>query len=146
MSLSEAFNNLSTGTYVAGAIIIALSLIQISPIKVNPWTWGAKKIRKILYGEIITKIDNVEIQVSGLRQEMGEDRVVNARVRILQFNDEMLSDQLHSKESFDQVLDDITYYEKYCEEHPDFRNNRTKMAVQNIERCYQKCLVDHDFL
>lgn len=146
MKLIEALNSLSTGTIVTGAIVILLSIIQIVPIKLNPWSWVAKKVRVALYGEIIAKIDSVEAKVSGIIHDIGEDRAVDARIRILQFNDEMLVNQKHSKESFDQVLDDITYYEKYCLEHPEFKNNRTKMAVENIERCYRKCLEDHDFL
>ena len=145
MQLIEIVNKIGVLQIGTGALII-LTIIQIAPIKINPWSWIAKKTRKVLFGEVITKIEKVEAEVSGIRKEMGEDRAVSARVRILRFNDEMLIDQMHSKESFDQVLDDITYYEKYCMDNPDFKNNRTKMAVQNIERCYQKCLETHDFL
>ena len=145
MKLIDIVNQIGVFQIGAGALIL-LTLIQIAPIKINPWSWLAKKGRHALIGELITKIEKVESEVSGIRKEMGEDRAISARVRILRFNDEMMSNQRHSKESFDQVLDDCTDYEHYCNTHPDFKNNRTKMAVQNIERCYQKCLETHDFL
>ena len=145
MKLIDIVNQIGVFQIGAGALIL-LTLIQIAPIKINPWSWLAKKVRHALIGELITKIEKVESEVSGIRKEMGEDRAISARVRILRFNDEMMSNQLHSKESFDQALDDCTDYEHYCNTHPDFKNNRTKMAVQNIERCYQKCLETHDFL
>lgn len=144
--ISQFLSSINPGTYAAGVIILILSIIQIAPLRLNPWSWIVNKFKNLIYGDLIKKIDNVSNQVTGLRDEIGEDRAINARVRILQFNDEMLSERMHSKESFDQALDDITYYENYCKEHPEFKNNRTKMTIENIERCYKKCLEDHDFL
>lgn len=146
MEVAEIVKQIGALPVGVGAVIVMMTLIQVAPIQVNPWSWCAKKIRKALFGELITKIEKVESEVAEIRKEMGEDRAISARVRILRFNDEMIGNVHHSKESFDQVLDDTTFYEKYCDEHPDFKNDRTKMAVNNIKRCYQKCLEDHDFL
>lgn len=146
MEVTEIVKQIGALPCGVGAVVVFMTLIQVAPIRVNPWSFIAKKARKILFGELLMKIEKVESEVSGIRKEMGEDRAISARVRILRFNDEMIGNVHHSKESFDQVLDDTTFYEKYCDEHPDFKNDRTKMAVNNIKRCYQKCLEDHDFL
>ena len=69
----------------------------------------------------------------------------DARRRILRFNDELLNGVRHSQEYFNEILNDVDTYEKYCEDHPKFPNSRTVFAVQNIRDCYAKCLKEHDF-
>ena len=52
----------------------------------------------------------------------------------------------HSEEYFNQILDDITKYEQYCEQHPDFLNARTMATKQIIKEVYTKCMKEKDFL
>lgn len=84
--------------------------------------------------------------VRSLRDEFRESQATEARVRILRFSDEMLHNYRHSKESFDQVLQDIDHYTKYCEEHPHYENERAKSAISHIRRVYQDCLDNGSFL
>lgn len=84
--------------------------------------------------------------VKSLRADFDEEKAVQARVRIVKFNDEILTDQRHSKESFDQVLSDIDTYDRYCSEHPQFVNSKTKLSSENIRRTYQECESKHSFL
>lgn len=93
-----------------------------------------------------TKSDEIIRMIKELREDMDEQRAITARVRILRCNDEILRGELHSKDSFDQTLLDIDEYEKYCNSHPNFVNNKTKMSVSNIKQCYQRCLEEHSFL
>ena len=44
------------------------------------------------------------------------------------------------------VLADIDYYESYCRDHPDYKNNRAVFAIANIGKCYTERLEKHDFL
>lgn len=99
------------------------------------------------------KSDSVSAEVAGLRKDVGklagelaEDRATNARIRILGFSDEVRHGVRHSKESFDQVNLDIDTYRRYCDDHPDYKNNRAVMAIANIERVYADCLRKQDFL
>ena len=84
--------------------------------------------------------------VQALRDEFREDQTTNARVRILRFSDEMLHGYKHSKESFDQALQDIDHYNKYCDDHPKYENERAKSAISHIRRVYQDCLTNGSFL
>lgn len=70
---------------------------------------------------------------------------VSCRVRILHFEDELQEERHHSKDSFDQVLSDITTYDRYCEKHPDFRNHQTVATVEHIRSVYNKRLEKRDF-
>ena len=91
-------------------------------------------------------IERIEKKVSDLKEELGEDRATNARIRILRFADELMRGEQHSKEYFDQVNHDIDTYRGYCNTHPDYLNNRGKMAIENIERVYEDCMRDNNFL
>lgn len=51
-----------------------------------------------------------------------------------------------SKEEFIEVLTEIDAYERYCEEHPDYPNNRAVLAIENIRSNYKERLQKHDFL
>ena len=95
---------------------------------------------------IATDVAEIKNEQASLRNEIAEDRATDARIRILSFSDEVRHNVKHSKESFDQVNLDIDTYRRYCESHPDYKNNRAVMAIANIERVYAECLRKQDFL
>lgn len=51
-----------------------------------------------------------------------------------------------SAEEFVEVLAKIDDYERYCEEHPDYPNNRAVLAIENIREVYKERLKKRDFL
>ena len=95
---------------------------------------------------IMKAIDALRNEIETLRGEITEDRATNARIRILSFSDEVQRNIRHSKESFDQINSDIDTYRRYCDKHPDYKNNRAVMAIANIERVYAECMKENDFL
>lgn len=113
-------------------LVAVLSLIQIAPIKVNPWSSIARAIGKQLNGEVLDKID--------------ENEAKNARYRILRFDDEIRHGKKHTEEHFNQILDDIDMYNDYCREHPKYPNSKAVLAIANIKRVYAKCKDEDSFL
>lgn len=93
-----------------------------------------------------SKLDAANKTLEELKKENSEDRVTNCRYRILRFDDEIRHDEKHTKEHFDQILEDITVYEIYCGDHPDYKNNKAVMAIANIKKIYQKCTDEKTFL
>lgn len=115
------------------------------------WSWLSQ--RKATNKQILTevkalgqRVEKVEKQVELLSDEGAKNAAETCRVRILRFNGELLRDVKHTEEEFIQALGDIDQYETYCREHPDYKNSRSVMAIENIKRCYDRCLQDHDFL
>lgn len=47
---------------------------------------------------------------------------------------------------FDQIEMDITTYENYCKEHPEFKNNMTSLTIAHINKIFARCLYKNDFL
>ena len=129
-----------------GVILILATLIQISPIKINPWTAIARAIGRAINKDVLAKLDETR---KILDEHIKTDDARNAdshRLKILQFNNELLRDIPHTKEDFIEILSEIDSYEKYCDTHPDYENNRATHAVANIKRVYDERLVKHDFL
>lgn len=130
-------------------VIVAVAgstLIQISPIQINPWSALASWIGKAINKEMM---DNVTDMRKTLDHHIGisdERYAKQSRMRILRFNDEILQQKMHTKEHFDEILDDITEYEKYCKDHPDYINNKAVLAIRNVEHVYQDCLAKNNFL
>ena len=91
-------------------------------------------------------IKTLEKKVEQVERKGDERAAIAARVRIIRFGDELQTGKLHSKDAFDQCMSDITFYDEYCGQHPEFRNNQTKMTVQYINSNYAERLEKHDFL
>lgn len=132
--------------WTGGGLLILLTLIQIAPIKINPWTWLIRKFGDALSHNIITKVDNLIKKVDLLEKDISQDRAQNARSRILRFGDELRLKQKHSKDMFDSTLIDIDIYEKYCNKHTEFANNVTLATIAIIKDTYQECLINNNFL
>lgn len=122
-----------------GALLIVLTLVQIAPIKINPWSYIARKIGNAINGDILTGL-------TALQKEFEDYRADVCRNHILHFNDDILHETKHTKEHFDQILRDIDDYEKYCEAHEDYKNNVANLAIENIRGTYNKCIKENKFL
>lgn len=140
MSLLELSERIAL-VLAAGSIII-----QISPIKLNPWTWVAKRVGRAINGEVIEKVECLEKDVSDIRSNMQEQEAKNNRTKILRFGDEVLHGVKHSKEHFDEILNCITEYDKYCVTNPEFKNHLTEATIQHITEIYQDCIRENSFL
>lgn len=117
----------------------SMTLVQLSPIKIDPWTWLARKVGHAINGDVIDRLDKLE-------NTFEERAAKDARIRILRFGDEILHGVHHSKEHFDQILQDITEYEQYCRDHPDFVNNMTVLTTKHIMETYSACFEGHSFM
>ena len=152
MSIYNFLSSFNFDVTTLGWILFGLSLvIEISPLKINPWGWIAHKIRKISGSE--QQIEEISKDLKELKEDVkqeSEERekadILGLRYRILRFGDEIRHQVQHSEEHYNQILADIDEYEQYCKEHPDFKNNKTASSVARIKEAYHKCCVQGDFL
>ena len=96
--------------------------------------------------ELKNQMQGLAEKMDGLRKVNGEGMAYTWRYRILRFNDEIIQEVRHTKEHFDQILEDIDNYEKFCKENPDFPNNKAVLAIKNIKDVYDRCVEENDFL
>ncbi|MBD5504584.1 MAG: hypothetical protein HDR09_12880 [Lachnospiraceae bacterium] len=135
------------------SLFALLTVIQIVPVKVNPWSAIAKAFGRAINAEVLNELAEMKETQKETREkleahiEMDDERMADVhRTRILHFNNELLRDIEHTKEEFIEALADIDEYEQYCKDHPKYKNNRAVHAIANIKRVYDERLEKRDFL
>lgn len=135
------------------SLVVLMTLVQIAPVKINPWSAIAKGIGHALNTDVMEQLKAVRSEQEKTRAALDEhirvDDERNAdehRYKILRFNTELLRDGKHTQEDFIEVLAEIDAYEEYCQTHADYKNNRAAHAIANINRVYDDRLKHHDFL
>lgn len=125
---------------------------KLAPEGKKPWSALARAVGRELNRDMREHMDEIDKRLSALAEKLDavqsfgeETRVCEARARILRFGDEMLRDQRHSKDSFDQIIMDINAYDVYCEEHPDFKNHVTGTTAHVIKEQYEDCMKKRSF-
>ena len=143
-----------------GAALLLLTLVELAPIKINPWSKLAEKISKAFNMPALNEIASVERQLTETNEKLKEtndkldghmandalQKAEDARAAVLRFNNELLRGIPHTREEFFEVLQKIDVYEDYCDTHRDYENNRAVHAIANINRVYDERLAKHDFL
>lgn len=95
---------------------------------------------------ILAKLGDIEHRMDKMEAEDAEREAKHSRIRILRFGDECSHDVRHSREHFEQVIEDVDAYETYCADHPDFKNNKAVLTIKLIKETYQRRLLNNDFI
>lgn len=136
------------------------TLIQLSPLKINPWSWAWKALKwlwrgfcRSLNADVLEKLTKVELAQQETKAKLenhikldDEREADKVRTSILHFNNELLRGIPHTKEEFVEILAKIDWYNDFCKTHEDYRNCRAVHAIANIERVYDERLEKRDFL
>lgn len=117
---------------------------------VGLWTYldhrqQRKAEKEMQDNEVLKELKAIRTEIAELRETVEENEAKAARVRILKFADEIFMEMNHSKDSFDQCMSDITFYETYCGEHPKFKNHQTQETVEYIKEVYHERMKKKDF-
>ena len=91
-------------------------------------------------------IEKVQDTLDKHIKENDDEKARNQRYRILRFYDEICEGRRHSESHFEDILDDCSEYRKYTATHPDFKNNRGEIAMEEIQETYRKIKHDGGFL
>ena len=88
---------------------------------------------RAINADVLNELDTVKKDLADHIRMDGERNADEHRARILRFNNELLRDIPHTKEEFIDVLADIDFYERYCEDHKDYE----KQQGRSCHRQYQ---------
>ena len=134
MNLKEIISQLNAG-YVAAGFAILLSLIQISPLKLNPWDRIFGWIGKKTQGEL-------HKQVADLQKQITDIWISSHRQSILMFARECRADIDHDAEEWNHILSIADEYEVYCNTHA-VSNGVVKADTRYIRDLYQDLSQGH---
>ena len=93
-----------------------------------------------LYFSRKDKSKEIEVKLDTLDEKIDKNAEILARTHILRFHDEIQNGMHHSQEYFKQQLDDCDTCERYCKEHPNFKNSYTETASKVIKDTYEHLL------
>lgn len=126
-------------------ILILTTLVQIAPIKINPWGaifgWIGRQLNK----EVIEKIDTVEQRLDDHILESADAELRARRVDILDFSSSVLRGVNYHKEKFDFMMTECDNYETFCTEN-DIKNGVAEASIAEIRRVYREKLRANNFL
>lgn len=127
------------------ALIILLSLVQVSKINWNPWDkilgWFGSKFNSGLKN----KVEELEKTLNNHIKESMDEKVENTRRDILEFCNACMNGRKHTQEQFRFILKKCDDYETYTEEH-NIKNGEISSAIEEIRRIYKACLQKNSFL
>ena len=137
---------------LTACVPILVALVGIIPTVIN----NRKKTQESLQAmqeQITNDIKATKKEVAELserlnthEEEYEAHQAKQCRYRILRFYDEICRGDKHSESHFEDILDDIDFYEVFCEKHKDFKNNRGRVAMRYINETYNKVKAHGGFL
>ncbi|QNM12751.1 MULTISPECIES: hypothetical protein [Bacillota] len=112
---------------LAGSIVI-----QITPIKINPWTWLFKWIGEQLNGDL-------KKEVISIGKTVDQNEIDRIRYEIMDFANSCRNHRQHTKEEYHHIVDINTKYHRLIKKH-GIENGVLDTEYAYIERTYQRCL------
>ena len=102
---------------------------------------NAAKTRK----ENNSRLDKIESKIDSHIASDAKESAVMCRSRILRFANDVRRGLDFSKDYWDTIMIDITDYQKFTSEHPDFRNAVCLHAIKMLEDSYDELLANNSF-
>ena len=138
MTIYELVTKMTAGEMAGWAlvmIILLFSMVQISPLKLNPWDRVFGWIGRKTNGDMREELKELKKQVS--------DLWINAhRQSILTFARECRADIDHDAEEWNHILSVADEYEVYCQSNT-VSNGVVKADTQYIRGLYQELSREH---
>jgi len=150
MSLQDLFEmiNISEMTGATGLIItlivVLMTIIQIAPIKINPWDFLLGWIGDRLNSHIIKKVDKLDAKLTEHVEESRDGTIKRKRARILQFVEDGMGGKRYTKEAFDFMIMECDEYEEYIKKY-NRKNGVIEASIKEIRRRYSDHIHNADF-
>ena len=145
MTVTEIVNKMTAGEvagWVVAILIVLMSLIEVSPIKLNPWKSCLGWLGKKLNGRIEDQLKQMQEQIDELDEHTRELWVNQTRSAILIFARECRAEVVHDSEEWSNVLNLCASYEAFIK-----KNNHPNGIVQSnmdyIRNLYQELSREH---
>lgn len=149
LSLAALKNTVSVGGII---FVILASLIQLSKININPWSWILGKLGDMLNANLKKRIDEQGSEIKEIRDtlkahiaETEAKDLQDTRKDILNFANSCMNKRKHTKEEFDFVIAECDKYEAYIEQN-NIKNGVITSAIREIHRLNDQCIQNNSFL
>jgi len=126
-------------------VIIVSIFIQITPIKVNPWSALFKWIGKTITGNACSKIDGLIDKVEKIEKDVKTNEKDRIRWEILDFANSCRNNRKHTRDEFQHIVALNDKYKRLLQETND-TNGVFEVEYNYIQDLYAERLEKNDFL
>lgn len=119
-------------------ILGTVTLIQIAPIRIDPWSTLLGWIRAALIGEL-------ESDVKELKKDFDEEKVNSKRWNILDFANSCRNGRLHTREEWQHVISQLKEYEVITDQK-GIENGVIEEEAKYLRKLYAERNEKNDFL
>lgn len=157
-TIIEFIKSIHTGTLVSSLVIIS-GIIEISPIKINPWQAIGKLLTKSVADEITSlkselsdmqeihkrETEKLNNKIDSIYGDLQNHVAESMRSDILDFQNSCLNRRKHTKEEFTYIYKLCDKYDKYIHDN-ELSNSEAEEAIQYIRTVYRECLESGAFI
>ena len=133
------------GAHLWTVIIAIPTLIQITPIKINPWSSLFQWIGKMVTNNACSKIDGLIAKIDSLEADVANNEKDRIRWEILNFANSCRNGRKHSRDEFQHIVDLNDKYKKLLLRTND-SNGVFDIEYRYIQDLYAERLEKNDFL
>jgi hypothetical protein len=126
-------------------VIIVSIFIQITPIKINPWSALFKWIGKTITGNACNKIDGLIDKVEKIEKDVKTNEKDRIRWEILDFANSCRNNRKHTRDEFQHIVALNDKYKRLLSETND-SNGVFEVEYNYIQDMYAERLEKNDFL
>lgn len=164
IDISTIVDSAKEGKSMCIVLIIILTLIEVAPIKLDPWSWLFGHIGKMMSTAINAKVeDTVKVILAEQAEDFKKDlkrvedkldkhvaeaeieKLQKTRADILNFANSIMNKKKHTKEQFRFVIAQCDEYEDYIEKS-GIKNGVADASIAEIRRIYERCIQENSFL
>lgn len=119
-------------------IVSAITIVEVTPIKLNPWKWLFSLLSNLLYGEM-------KKDIKELKRDFEETKAQDKRWHILNFANNCRQGKKHSREEWNHVISELAEYEAYTETK-EITNGVIEENAKYLRELYHERIKKNDFI
>lgn len=123
----------------------AITLFEIVPIKINPWSTLFRWIGKAINGELKEQLSDLSSDVSELKSDFEIKKAEDMRWEILEFANTCRIGNEHSKDEWRHIMNQVSEYEEYTE-RKGITNGVIEEDTRFLRELYHERNLRNDFL
>lgn len=132
------------GNHLFTVVLFLSIFIQITPIKINPWSTIFKWAGKIFTDEACGKLTDLEKKLDGVDKEIKENEKDRIRWEIFNFANSCRAGDKRSRDEFKHIIDLNSKYRRLLEATND-TNGVFELEYEYIKQQYEERSQKNDF-
>ena len=146
--LVDAINDMTLGQIAGNAtllFVILASLVEVTPIKINPITSVLRWIGNKINGPLMDRLDDQDKKSDDLRDTIDDNEIDRIRWEILAFSNSCRQGQRHTLDEFDHIIELNEKYHNILKRR-NLTNGKIDLEYNYIVKIYKYCQEKNNFL